>query len=438
MRRPVLLFVVGLAWSLTAVGAWWMGRQGWVVPLSEEVVARSGTSVGVRPPLIVGGPGAEVQERGPAEAIAERREAITAARSLRLAREARNPLERYRHLLDALTNLTPEDGDRIRDYIESMPPGMARGRELPLILNAWARVDGPAAVGYALENADGRAGRMTVASALQGWAAADPVAALEFAEEIRTEAGGPSDYVASVIGGWAQEDPFAATRYIEGLPAEERERYLGDVGRAVIGLGQDVAMSWALGLADPTMKSSAFAQVVRSLGRQDPEQAAALVARYAGEDYAAAAVGSAAFQLARQDPAQALGWVQTLPEGEARASAEASLVREWARNDPFAAAEYVMGLAETNNAAVAAFARSVVAVDPMASVAWAQSITDETQKERTLISVGQDWFRQDPAAAAAWLETTDLPPEARQQVLNPPPERQRGRGMRGGGGGGPR
>lgn len=442
MRRPLIPLILALAWTVTAVGAWWVGRQGWGAPqTAEQAAGRAGTTVGVRPPLIVAGPGSEAAvaaAMAEAEAAAARASTgpISAANSLRLAREARNPVDRYRHLLDALTNLTPEDGDKIRDYLESMPPGFARMREVPLILNAWARVDGPSAVSYALSNFEGRTARMAVTNALQGWAAADPVAAIAFAEDIRAEGGGPNNYVASVISGWAQEDPYAATRYIQGLPEEERNRYLGSVARAVIGLGQDAALTWALGLADPSMKSSAFNQVVRNFARQDPDQVAALVARYAGEEYAVSAVGTTAFQLARQDPNTALTWVQGLPEGDARTRAEASLARQWARMDPVAAAEWVGNLPEGNDSAVAAFSRSVAPVDPEASIAWAETITDEARRVRTLTSVGQTWFRTDPAAAAAWLETTDLPPEVREQVMNPPPERRRGRGRRTTGGGG--
>src|SRR5690606_11749254 len=105
------------------------------------------------------------------------------------------------------------------------------------------------------------------------------------------------------------------------LPEAERERYLGSVARAVIAQGQDTAWAWALGLSDPALKASAFSQVVRAFGEQRPEEIAARVAMFAGEDFAVSAIASAATQLARGDTDKALAWVQSLPEGDARTRA---------------------------------------------------------------------------------------------------------------------
>jgi len=439
LRRPVLVLLLGLAWTATALGAWWIGRQGHGAAAVTPEAGRTGTSVGVRPPLIVQRSGATTttaEMSGAAEAMARPVRVETAADKLRRASEAKDPLERLRHLMDALTTLGPGDGDKVREFLENLPPGgMARLRDVPLILNAWARVDGPGAVTYALTNYQDRSGRWMAGSALQGWASADPAAALAFAEDIRAEGGGPNPYVAGVLTGWAQENAGAVAQYLAGLPEAERDRYLRAVSQTVIGQGQETAWNWALSITDPAMQAAAFGQVVEAFAGQNPAAMAARLLPFAGQDFAAPALAALAGELARQSGLQAIAFVEGLPVGEAREQAEAIAIREWARQDVQAAGEWLAAQPQVSNDALAVYARQVVREDPAAALEWARAIDNPAQQMRTTIAVGQTWFRQDPAAAGAWAATSGLPAEAVQQVLNPPPLRRRGGPPMGGGGG---
>ena len=398
---------------------------------------RSGTSVGVRPPLVVHRAGPTVPgAAGEVEASADPNRGETAAGNLRRAAAAKDPLERLRFLMDALTTLGPGDGDKVREYLEGLPPGgMSRMREVPLILQAWARVDGPGAVTYALANYQDRGGRWMAASALQGWAAADPASALAFAEDIRAEGGGPNPYVAGVLSGWAQENAGAVAQYLSGLPEGERDRYLRAVTQTVIGQGQETAWNWALSITDPALQREAFGQVVEAYAGQDPAAMAARLLPYATQDFAAPALAALAREMARESGVKGIEFVSGLPPGEARDQAEAIAIREWAREDPQAAGEWLVAQPQVSNDALSTYARQVVRQDPAAALEWAGAIDNPAQQLRTKIAVLQSLARQDPVAAEAMAVSANLPPEAIQQVLNPPPLRRRSAQMRGGPGG---
>ena len=54
------------------------------------------------------------------------------------------------------------------------------------------------------------------------------------------------------------------------------------------------------------------------------------------------------------------------------------------------------------------------------AIAWAQDISDPALRQESLTRAGQAYFRRDPESARSWLESSQLPLEAQQQILNPP------------------
>ena len=71
------------------------------------------------------------------------------------------------------------------------------------------------------------------------------------------------------------------------------------------------------------------------------------------------------------------------------------------------------------------FSRRLAYEDPEAAVIWAGTIAQEEMRMETLTRAGQAWYRRDAEAAAAWLATSGLPPEAQEAVLNVEEDRRR-------------
>jgi hypothetical protein len=181
-----------------------------------------------------------------------------------------------------------------------------------------------------------------------------------------------------------------------------------------------------MSISDTAMQAAALGQVVEAFAGRDPAAMAARLLPFASQDFAAPALAALAGQLARESGPQAIAFVEGLPAGEARNEAETVAIRQWAREDAQAAGEWLVAQPQVSNDTLATYARQVVRQDPAAALEWAQAIDNPAQQLRTTIAVGQTWFREDPAAAGAWANASGLPPEAVEQVLNPPPQRRRG------------
>ena len=80
----------------------------------------------------------------------------------------------------------------------------------------------------------------------------------------------------------------------------------------------------------------------------------------------------------------------------------------------------------SKDSAVSGFVRSLAREDPESAVIWAKTISNETSRIQTLTRAGQSWFRRNPVAATSWLQNANLPADAQQAILNPPPD-ERGR-----------
>jgi hypothetical protein len=71
------------------------------------------------------------------------------------------------------------------------------------------------------------------------------------------------------------------------------------------------------------------------------------------------------------------------------------------------------------DAAISGFSTGYAWQNPQVAIEWANDIADPALRQQTLTRAGQAYFRRDPESARAWLESSNLPPEAQQQVLNP-------------------
>ena len=55
---------------------------------------------------------------------------------------------------------------------------------------------------------------------------------------------------------------------------------------------------------------------------------------------------------------------------------------------------------------------------PSLAAPFAQALADTEARAAAIENVARNWLRTDPAAAARWLNSTDLPEEQRQRLLS--------------------
>ncbi len=334
---------------------------------------------------------------------------------------------------DLLLDLSPENARAMFEALqEKGRNGTDIGQQMGLLLEAWGKVDGAAAVAAVSDlEGDGRRRGFASISAMKGWASTNPEAAKAHLEGLENgfEKG---MMMQGLISGMASVDPDAATAYVLKADAERGEGEGGDdrwrgfamdrqteaIARAQLQRGMSEAKSWAEGLPDGAIKSSAFDRVAESFARNDPKEAAEWIKAHANEEYAGRAVREVAQELARKDPAEAVAWSLELPEAN-QGSAMRTSMEQWTREDPTAAGNYLTSMDQSpaRDTAVSSFAQAYDREDPALAAEWAGSIANEEMRNDTMQSVARSWLRRDADAAKAWLPNSGLTQEAQQKVI---------------------
>lgn len=355
---------------------------------------------------------------------------------------------------DLLLELRPENAREVFDaLLERQKGGEDNGQQMGLLLEAWGKLDGAAALAALAAvgdlGGDGRRRGFASISAMKGWASADPggakahLAGLEggFEKGMMTQ---------GVVSGLASTDPEAATAFVLELDAAQSaegegggdnrwrgfavDRQMEAIARAQMQQGMNTATAWAEGLPEGTLKTSAFDQVAEGYAQNDPEAAAEWVKGHADQEYAERAVREIAEELARTDAAAAVSWAEDLPEAT-QASAMRESMGRWTREDPTAAGNYLTTMNESpaRDTAVSSFARTFDREDPAIAAEWAASIGNEEMRTETLESVARSWVRSNADEAKAWLPNSGLSQESQQKVIEDA-SRGGGRDRRFGGG----
>ena len=61
-----------------------------------------------------------------------------------------------------------------------------------------------------------------------------------------------------------------------------------------------------------------------------------------------------------------------------------------------------------------------MATTPDRALELAALLSDDDQQTWTIVKIGRFWLRQEPGAARAWLDTTELPSGTREKILGKP------------------
>lgn len=351
---------------------------------------------------------------------------------------------------DLLLELSPENARAVFDaLVEKEKNGGDTGQQMGLLLEAWGKVDGLAALNAVGDlDGDGRQRGFASISAMKGWASTDPAAAKAHLDGV--ENGFEKAMLTQgMVSGLASSDPAAATEYVLSMDAAQQagegggddrwrgfavDRQVESIVKAQLQRGMSEATAWAESLPEGAVKSAAFDRVAESFARSSPEEAAEWVKAHADKDYAGRAVREISEELARKDPAAAVSWAEDLPEAN-QANAMRTSMEMWTREDPAAAGDYLtnMGASPTRDTAVSSFAQAYDREDPALAAEWAGSIADDKMRNETMESVARSWLRSNSEEAKLWLPTSGLSEEAQQKVIT---DASRG-GDRGFGRGGP-
>lgn len=329
-----------------------------------------------------------------------------------------NPITRRLAFSRLLEALTPENAGEIREQLVALG---ANGAEWNDFHYSWGALAGIEAFDHAAASDE-----EDLAATLTGWAAARPAEALALLDNLPEHLQGQRDKLAeSIVAGLADTDRSMATELVLRLAAEGNGRAANLIeivaGETLRAEGPEAAARWSSALPDGPLKASAMNRVADQYARKNPQEAALWVQTFAAQDYAAGAVARVSGQWVARDPEAAVGWLETLPGGNGQNAGFSTAFGDWEDRDPVAAGQYLMAMQRSpqRDAAISGFSSGYAWQNPQVAIEWANDISDPALRQQTLTRAGQAYFRRDPESARAWLESSNLPPEAQQQVLNP-------------------
>ncbi|NQX00196.1 hypothetical protein HQ447_06015 [bacterium] len=317
--------------------------------------------------------------------------------------------ERQRALMDLMDTLGPAEFAAVAEQFRELDH-LDNGRgEYDLILRGWAKADPLGAIAYADLHPNSQAARSTI---LTTWAGNDAAAAERWALD-HHDGNGPNPHLAAVIRGIAANDVASASRLAQSMPlSRERGEAVNSITRALFLQGTDSAMAFPASISDEALRGGFVAAIAARMIDKDVNAAAAWVASMKEGDVQNRAARSVADALARVDPKTAATWVRSL-QPEAQAEAARGVIPIMSSKDIAGTATWVSGLAGTPqyDSMVEEFVWSCNTRAPEQSAAWIQGVSDPQQQRRLYQRMLGEWAQKDAAAVKQWVTSNTVPPE---------------------------
>ena len=343
--------------------------------------------------------------------------------SLRASFEQSDALERSYRFHGFLQTLSPDEVGEASQILEDWNPWLVEDELLNFMI-AWARFGAPEALGWA-RTRTGPFREQASAAAFEAWAFHDPVAARRALESVDP----PSERVALeeyFVAGWLKGGHHdGVAEYITAQhPGNARQRYTNLLTIELMRDGSDAVARWAESIPDDapgSYKRMAFQKAANILATVDPIQASHWIELHLEQGYAEKAPKVIGRRWLELDPPAALDWLASLPRGEANDDALQTALRAWLSEAPGDAEAWVSTITEAGggDAAIAVMV-SWHEDDPPRAISWARRISDPAERFRTMVRLTRAWHRNDPEASERWIQESELSPQMRSAILNPP------------------
>lgn len=364
-------------------------------------------------------------------------------------------------LYDVLMRCSPEEIAKIALKFNDLPNNSYFSGAALMFFQAWAELDPVHALEGAFrvkEIAVKRGALNTVLGSASPGAAPQLVAALMENQDKDLTADVKGDFLTGLLERWAWVDPSAAAKYLDDL----------DDSKVSLVPGADTKIAVAWGSLDPraalawidqpyrpgrAVGGALLAPVLDGWFSRDPGAAKAYITEHMDTIASAEAASSIARLLFEKDPEAAAGFLTGLPSGDARAKVESNFGFEWASKDPVAASHWLEGLPHDDQMAsvegvvgvwsardwdaafkwltdlkgdvrdiaiAAAVTRAPPDVSPYEYLPLALSIKDSQARAEVTVAVIAQWAQSDPDAAVAWVKSSGLSKDEKQEILARP------------------
>ncbi len=333
-----------------------------------------------------------------------------------------NPVYKYGTLAEAMKQLNSDNLEETLEVFESIPFGFENMQEYRMLLYAWSQFDPYGAIDYCKSRASGMGAGFAVSGVLEGWAARNPEEAKSWVEDPLNR-GMAKLYNFGLIKGWASTDLEGASEYVMRMEGGDEVQKLASILAEFYqkrGFGE--VSRWAEEIENPKLKEAAFSKLSRTLARDQPGELSRWLEEHADKKYAGKAFENLGARWGETDPEAAIDYFTALPEGSNQVQGFKSVIGKWAKQDPLSAGNWLnkQPASPRLDSALANYASTVSRDDGASAMEWAVSITEEKLQQKTIRSVGQEWYRKDRNAVEAWLPQSGLSEDLQKSIRNPP------------------
>jgi thiol-disulfide isomerase/thioredoxin len=278
----------------------------------------------------------------------------------------------------------------------------------------------PEAVAEWARTLPSNARRQALHGILVGWAESDPVAAIQWAENLDEQ---EKWVLSNVISTWGRKDPVAASKWVMEKPGGlDRNQLLESLGQAWGGKDRDQALKWADGLKDEQENAAFVGGVAFSFGMNEPQGAIQWAEKLADPKIKEASLVQAVRAWGYRDRTAVEKWLAGLPEGDLKKAAQEGLknriVRRRVANSPATQRKKVVLPFETpaelqrlveapvNQAREDAITQYVLKwfeQDKEKATQWVAAKLQGWVLAKTAGAVARKWSQSDPVKAAEWV-----------------------------------
>ncbi|NBB79944.1 MAG: hypothetical protein GVY36_10950 [Verrucomicrobia bacterium] len=307
-------------------------------------------------------------------------------------------------------------------WLQSESTGGKRLRGMLEVVALWAAEDSESALLWLESNAQGIARFETLHSGIELWAERSPERAAEWVDGMAND-GSKAAAAESLAATWAQADPQLAAEWVRGLaPGPIRRQAAAAMTETWARQDPQAASVWALTEAEFNGNTELLQIAVESYTEQDPTAAEAFLREMAAATDATAVLASHIKARASLDPSAAAAWLESIPASDPIDSPENArhLMQVWAESDSIAASEWLsrQPAGPQRDAAIEGFSETIQSFEPAAAATWASAIADPRRRVSRLREHITEWSRNDPQAAAEWIQTAELAPALRTELAD--------------------
>lgn len=291
------------------------------------------------------------------------------------------------------------------------PPTPARNEALVAALEKLASQNPRAALALAESETNPQFRKQLLDATFTGWGKVDPTSAANWILAQPEGSLDNSEAISAVLKGAVQQSPDAAialTKHLnETNPGQAR-----DYGDALIyALGQNGGFQRAADFAvagSGDLRTEWLAAAYGNWGNYQPEDAAAYAMQLSDSDTRAAAVDAVIPDWAQINPKNLADFaMNNLTDNDQKTRALTDALVYWAGNNATEAANWInqAGPSPALDQGEAAIAtQQDVMKQPDVALSWAESITDENLRSRTITAVVQTWALTDHASALDYVQ----------------------------------